>query len=170
MISRVNQNVFITVLASEDHKSLPEIHVSPFGFTSDRHLFGNICVKCDPVLSSSPSECESRRCTPATMLDINTTPINFTFEHLILRHRSVAHKGILRTKLQCSSCSATSVLSVSRYQPITFLPGGGTPRRLITQLRLPFLQPGTLGTFLILSWRTKDACLQWVIVLRTSIL
>ena len=63
------------------------------------------------------------------MMDINTTPINFTFEHLILRHRSVTHEGILQTKRSRCSCSATSVLSVSRDQPITALPGRGTPRR-----------------------------------------
>lgn len=120
--------MFIIVLASTDYESLPEIHVSPSGFAPDRHFLGNSGVKCDSVLSS-PSECESRRCTPATMMDINTTPINFTFEHLILRHRSVTHEGILRTKRSRCSCSATSVLSVSHDQPITALPGRGTRRR-----------------------------------------
>lgn len=142
--------------ASEGYNCSPEIHVSPCGFASDRHLLENSGVKCEPVLSS-PSECESRRCTPATMLKINTTTINLTFEHLILPSRSVMHEGILRTKEGSLLC-ATSVLSVSRYQPITF-----EPRRLITQLRLaagiPLLQPGALGIFFLLSWSTRDMCL-----------
>ena len=131
--------------ASEGYKCLPEIHVSPCGFASDRHLLENSGVECEPALSS-PSECESRRCSPATMLKINTTTINLTFEHLILPSRSVMHEGILRTK-EGPCYGATSVLSVSRYQPITF-----EPRRLITQLRLaagiPLLQPGTLGIYM----------------------
>ena len=143
------ERVYHCLGAFEDYKSLPEIHVSPCRFASDRHLFGNSCVKCDPVLSSPESG--SRRCTPATMLNINTTPITFTFEHLILRHRSVTvHEGILRTK--ASPCSATSVLSVSRHRPITFFARRGTPRRLITQP----LQPGTLGIFLVL--REQKMC------------